>query len=66
MGCIFIAELSTPFVSLGKILMQVGEEGWGLGLGSPQQFVPFPWLHQPLSRQWVSWGVSQRGAAPQL
>lgn len=28
-GCIFMAELSTPFVSLGKILMQVGEEGFG-------------------------------------
>lgn len=27
MGCIFTAELSTPFVSLGKILMQVCEEG---------------------------------------
>lgn len=42
MGCIFIAELSTPFVSLGKILMQVGEEGRGSGLGTPQRFVPFP------------------------
>lgn len=26
-GCIFTAELSTPFVSLGKILMQVHEGG---------------------------------------
>ncbi|KFQ55371.1 Protein FAM57A, partial [Pelecanus crispus] len=33
-GCIFIAELSTPFVSLGKILMQVGEEGTGLESGN--------------------------------
>lgn len=35
-GCIFTAELSTPFVSLGKILMQVGEEGRGSALGSPR------------------------------
>uniref|UniRef100_A0A8B9E0W8 TLC domain-containing protein n=1 Tax=Anser cygnoides TaxID=8845 RepID=A0A8B9E0W8_ANSCY len=28
-GCIFTAELSTPFVSLGKILMQVREGGAG-------------------------------------
>uniref|UniRef100_A0A8C9N6G7 TLC domain containing 3A n=1 Tax=Serinus canaria TaxID=9135 RepID=A0A8C9N6G7_SERCA len=32
-GCIFTAELSTPFVSLGKILMQVGQEGWVAELG---------------------------------
>uniref|UniRef100_A0A8C6ZEJ3 TLC domain-containing protein n=1 Tax=Nothoprocta perdicaria TaxID=30464 RepID=A0A8C6ZEJ3_NOTPE len=49
-GCIFTAELSTPFVSLGKILMQVGEEGRAgrardapCGhLGAPQGFVPPP------------------------
>uniref|UniRef100_A0A8C5IJM9 TLC domain containing 3A n=1 Tax=Junco hyemalis TaxID=40217 RepID=A0A8C5IJM9_JUNHY len=53
-GCIFTAELSTPFVSLGKILMQVGQEGRGSGLGSPQlQFIPFPCA--PL-QAWLSWG----------
>uniref|UniRef100_A0A669Q1V8 TLC domain-containing protein n=1 Tax=Phasianus colchicus TaxID=9054 RepID=A0A669Q1V8_PHACC len=48
-GCIFTAELSTPFVSLGKILMQVCEEGGCLGscclqgiLGACRGFLPFP------------------------
>lgn len=33
-GCIFTAELSTPFVSLGKILMQVCKEGGCHGVGA--------------------------------
>lgn len=61
-GCIFTAELSTPFVSLGKILMQVGEEGRDSGLGSPQQFIPFPLAPSaPLQAVAELGGVSERG-----
>lgn len=68
MGCIFIAELSTPFVSLGKILMQVGEEGRGSGLGSPQQLAPPPRPRLPFSISPCSHraglGGSQRRGSP--
>lgn len=48
-GCIFTAELSTPFVSLGKIFMQVGE-GMGLRSGTnPQRFVALPCPRLPFS-----------------
>lgn len=67
MGCIFIAELSTPFVSLGKIFMQVGEE-MGLGSGNPTA-VCTPFLSQVLlHHHWVTkqlgWGA-RWGAVPQ-
>lgn len=34
-----------------------------MGLGTPQQFIPFPCprLHQPLFRRWLSWGGLREG-----
>ena len=66
-GCIFTAELSTPFVSLGKILMQVGEEGRGSGT-PPEAHTPLPpqaaLLLQPLFLQQLGWGAVSEGGSP--
>ncbi|XP_074746631.1 TLC domain-containing protein 3A isoform X1 [Strix uralensis] len=61
-GCIFIAELSTPFVSLGKILVQVGEGGHRAQLWGPHSSsYPFPTAGCPSPSAPVQ-GVLKRGS----